>query len=54
MKVKVTRKKHGCSPLRSVSGSKAVKLAQSARNQRYVSAKAVKHYAVPRHARRGA
>lgn len=54
MKVKVTRKKSGCSQLRSVPGSTALKLAQSARNQRFVNAKPGRHYVVPRHTRRGA
>ena len=54
MKVKVTRKKNGCSQLRSVPGSTALKLAQSARNQRYVYVQAGKRCAIPRHTRRGA
>ena len=54
MKVKVTRKKNGCSHLCSVPGSTALKLAQSARNQRYVYAQAGKRCAIPRHTRRGA
>ena len=54
MKVKVTRKKNGCSHLRSVPGSTASKLAQSARTQRYVYAQAGKRNYIPRHTRRGA
>ena len=54
MKVKVTRKKNGCSHLRSVPGSTEVKLARSARSQRYVYAQAGRRYAIPRHTRRGA
>ena len=54
MKVKVTPKKSECSQHRSVPGSTALKLAQSARNQRFVNAKPGRHYVVPRHTRRGA
>ena len=54
MKVKVTRKKSGCSQLNAAPGSTALKLAQSARYQRFVNAKPSRHYVVPRHTRRGA